>query len=70
MQSNLTRKDLRDYFAAEAMNGLVVGSSDRLHRDVKALALHAFDIADAMLEESDRREVQPKEMETGDPAVA
>ena len=59
MQSNLTRKELRDYFAAEAMNGLVVDSSDRLHRDVKALALHAFDIADAMLEESDRREVQP-----------
>ena len=31
---------------------------------------HALDITNAMLEESDRREVQPKEMGTGDPAGA
>ena len=42
MQSNLTRKELRDYFAAEAMNGLVVGSSDRLrHRGCHAGGVRA-----------------------------
>ena len=55
MQSNLSRKELHDYFAAEAMNGLVAGIPDRLTKNTQALAERAFNIADAMLEESDRR---------------
>ena len=62
MQGNLTRKGLHDYFAAEAMNGLVAGITDRLTRNTQTLAERAFNIADAMLAESDRREVQAKEI--------
>ena len=62
MQGNLTRKELHDYFAAEAMNGLVAGITDRLTRNTQTLAERAFNIADAMLAESDRREVQAKEI--------
>ena len=54
MPSNLTRKELRDYYAAEAMNGLVAGMPERFVKNAKDFAQRAFDIADAMLEESDR----------------
>ena len=57
MPSNLTRKELRDYYAAEAMNGLVAGMPERFVKNAKDFAQRAFDIADAMLEESDRRGV-------------
>jgi hypothetical protein len=60
MPSNLTRKELRDYYAAEAMNGLVAGMPERFVKNAKDFAQRAFDIADAMLEESDRRGVQQK----------
>ena len=62
MQSNLSRKELHDYFAAEAMNGLVAGISNRLTKNTQTLAERAFNIADAMLAESDRREVKQKEI--------
>jgi hypothetical protein len=62
MQGNLTRKELRDHFAAEAMNGLVVGVTDRLTRDAQKLAQRTFNIADAMLQESDRAVPQQPEV--------
>ena len=62
MQSNLTRKELHDYFAAEAMNGLVVGAPNRGSMDAKVLARRAFEIASAMLAESDRQLPQPEEV--------
>ena len=57
MPKDLSRKELRDYFAAEAMNGLVAGTQVRLTEDTNTLTQRAFDIADAMLVESDHRKV-------------
>ena len=54
MPSNLTRKELRGYYAAEAMNGLVAGMPERFVKHTKDFARRAFNIADAVLEESDR----------------
>lgn len=41
---------LRDYFAAKAMQSELM---DREWRDIKSLALYAYDIADAMLKARD-----------------
>ena len=68
----MNRKELRDYYAAEAMNGLVAGSQHRLTanvNNVERLAIRAFEIADAMLEESDRREVPAQEFSGPGPFV-
>ena len=54
MLGNLTRKELRDYYAAEAMNALVTGHTNRQNHNAQSFARRAFDIADAMLKESDR----------------
>ena len=54
MPANLNRKELRDYYAGEAINGLVAGTQDRLTKNATELARRAFDIADAMVAESDR----------------
>ena len=54
MPSNLTRKELRDYYAGEVINGLVAGTPNRLVKNPKEFARRAFDIADAMVAESDR----------------
>ena len=54
MPGNLNRKELRDYYAGEVINGLVAGTPNRLIKDPKEFARRAFDIADAMVAESDR----------------
>ena len=56
----MERKELRDHFAAEVMNALITGSPKPT--DVVALAQLAFDIADAMLQQSDRPVPQPPEI--------
>jgi hypothetical protein len=44
---------LRDYFAQGALQGLLSGNTD-LVDDVKLLAIWAYEIADAMIEERKR----------------
>ena len=61
MPGNPTRKGLRDCYAAEVMNELLVGTPNP--RELKELARCAFDIADAMLEGSDRPVPNPESTE-------
>lgn len=55
-----TGMDLRDYFAAKAMQGLMArveqGGFDfsRCPNDVKRVAMWAYDLADAMMEERNK----------------
>jgi hypothetical protein len=43
--------DLRDYFAAAAMQGILAGHQDGAHPNIYSLARDAYRVADAMLKE-------------------
>ena len=43
--------ELRDYFAAAAMQGILAGHQDGAHPNIYSLARDAYRVADAMLEE-------------------
>jgi len=43
--------ELRDYFAAAAMQGILAGHQDGAHPNIYSLARDSYRVADAMLEE-------------------
>ena len=43
--------ELRDYFAAAAMQGILAGHQDGAHPNIYSLARDAYRVADAMIQE-------------------
>ena len=47
--------ELRDYFAAAAMQGILAGHQDGAHPNIYSLARDAYRVADAMLKEREEQ---------------
>ena len=48
-QDEIAGMELRDYFAAKALNGVVAANNPKSHTEFQLAALDAYSIADAML---------------------
>jgi hypothetical protein len=47
--------ELRDYFAAAALQGILAGHQDGAHPNIYSLARDAYRVADAMLKEREEQ---------------
>jgi hypothetical protein len=47
--------ELRDYFAAAAVQGILAGHQDGAHPNIYSLARDAYRVADAMLKEREEQ---------------
>ena len=66
MLKGLSEKELRDYFAAEALNGILAGRGMvPVRGEPENLAEQAFDLANAMCEQSKLRSLFDSEEGSG-----